>query len=151
MMNLRFRPFVFAAFSALFVFFGCSRPQAQPERKFLIVLQADTDRHEGLARALHALLYAKELKEAGYPVALIFDGAGTGWAAKMGDPKNKLHKKYMELKKLGVVEEICDFCSGAFKVKGKLKEMSVETLNGDYQGHPSLGKWVARGYEVIVL
>lgn len=131
---------------------SCGKPAATAASpKFLIILQADTDRHEGLARALHALLYAKELKEGGYPVTLIFDGAGTGWAQSMRDPKSELHGKYAELKKLGVVEEICDFCAGAFKVKDGLKQMSDATLVGEFEGHPSLKKWVDQGYQVIVL
>ncbi len=144
-------PRILLAVLALSLSLGCAKSAAPPQQKYLIILQADTDRHEGLARALHALLYAKELKDAGYPVALMFDGAGTGWAAKMRDPGSKLHKRYQELMKLGVVEEICDFCAGAFKVKKKLKEMSTETLNADFQGHPSIGKWVSQGYQVIVL
>lgn len=129
---------------------GCAQSPAKSS-KFLIILQADTDRHEGLARALHALLYAKELKEAGYSVTLIFDGAGTGWAEAFRDPENKLHGKYEELRKLGIVEEICDFCAGAFKVKDKLKQMSDATLVGEFEGHPSLKKWVHQGYQVIIL
>lgn len=135
-----------------FLALGCGKPApATASSKFLIVLQADTDRHEGLARALHALLYAKELKEGGYPVTLVFDGAGTGWAQALRDPKHKLHAKYAELKELGVIEEICDFCAGAFKVKDGLKQMSDAALVGEFEGHPSLKKWVDRGYQVIVL
>ncbi|MFH1724985.1 MAG: hypothetical protein ABII00_10240 [Elusimicrobiota bacterium] len=53
-----------------------------PAPKFLIILQAGTEGHEGMARALHAILYAQELKKGGHEVALMFDGAGTGWARK---------------------------------------------------------------------
>ena len=56
---------------------GCGKLTSQ---KYLIILQAGTESHEGMARAVHALLYATELKEAGYEVALVFDGAGTEWA-----------------------------------------------------------------------
>ncbi|MBI2071047.1 MAG: DsrE family protein [Elusimicrobia bacterium] len=138
-----------ALFSGLLLF-GCAESRERPP-KFLIILQAGTESHEGLARALHALLYAKELKEAGYAVTLVFDGAGTGWAEAFRDPKNKLHDRYKGLKNLQVVEEICDFCAGAFKVKGKLKQMSDATLVGEFEGHPSLKKWVAQGYQIIVL
>lgn len=131
---------------------GCGKTALPgPSAKFLIVLQADTDRHEGLARALHALLYAKELEDGGYPVTLVFDGAGTGWAELLRDPGNKLHAKYAELKKLGVVEEICDFCAGAFKVKDGLQRMSGANLVAEFEGHPSLKKWVDQGYQVVVL
>lgn len=119
--------------------------------KFVIILQADTDRHEGLARALHALLYAKELKEGGAEVVLIFDGAGTGWAKMFRNPQHKLHLKYKELEKMGVTEEICDFCSGAFRVKEDLKKVPGTPLTGEFEGHPSLKKWLDLGYRVIVL
>lgn len=131
---------------------ACSKPAGKPEpAKFLIILQADTDRHEGLARALHALLYATELKKNGHPVALVFDGAGTGWAKALRDPKNKLHDKFMALKSMGIVEEICDFCAGAFKVKDGLKASPDAGLVGEFEGHPSITKWVDRGYQILIL
>ncbi len=119
-------------------------------RNFAVILQADTGGHEGLARALHALLYAEELKEGGYSVVLIFDGAGTTWAEALQDSTNKLHSLYEQLKRVGVVEEICDFCSGAFRVKQSLKSRNVP-LFSEFKGHPSIKKWVDEGYEIIVL
>lgn len=131
---------------------ACSKPAGKPEpAKFLIILQADTDRHEGLGRALHALLYATELKRSGHPVAMIFDGAGTGWAKALRDPKNKLHGKFMVLKNMGIVEEICDFCAGAFKVKDGLKTSPDAGLVGEFEGHPSITKWVDQGYQILIL
>lgn len=127
---------------------GSLASEGSMKAKFAIILQADTDRHEGFARALHALLYSIELKEAGHDVVLIFDGAGTGWAKKMSDPSSTLHGKYKKLKELGIVREICDYCSGAFKVKSDLKG---EPLVGDYGGHPSMSRWVAQGYQLLVL
>lgn len=130
---------------------GCQKQTASGmNQKFVIILQADTDRHEGLARALHALLYAKELKENGADVALIFDGAGTGWAEKLQDPKHKLNSLFVSLQKEGAILTVCDFCSTAFKVKDKIKNSPVPLVS-EYQGHPSLYKWIHQGYEIIVL
>jgi hypothetical protein len=47
------------------------------DKKFAIILQAGNELHEGKARALHAFLYATELKSKGYEIVLIFDGAAT--------------------------------------------------------------------------
>src|SRR3989338_11713843 len=85
---------------------GC---QVSGGKKFLIILQAGTESHEGMARAVHALLYTTELKEAGYDVVLVFDGAGTEWAKALLDPVNKLHPAYEKLEKLGGTQIICDF------------------------------------------
>jgi hypothetical protein len=46
---------------------------------------------EGLARALHALLHSRELKEHGPEVVLVFDGAGTEWAEEWTNPESQ-HK-----------------------------------------------------------
>ena len=131
---------------------GCAMcPASRPKGKFLVILQAGTETHEGLARAVHALLYSAELLEAGHDVVLLFDGAGTEWARALRDPKHKLHARYKKLAGLGVVEEVCDFCSGAFKVKDDLKKIGGVPLVGTYSGHPSLVKWIDAGYAVIVL
>ncbi|MEN7972985.1 MAG: hypothetical protein ABFR47_04030 [Verrucomicrobiota bacterium] len=126
---------------------------AETESKggYAIVLQAGNETNEGMARAVHALLYARELAENGYEVALIFDGAGTGWANELRKPENPLHKHYLKVKELGLVEEICDYCAESFDVKASLPEQQRKLLVGDYEGHPSLVKWVERGYKVVVL
>lgn len=119
--------------------------------EYAIILQAGNETNEGMARAVHALLYARELAEKGYDVVLIFDGAGTGWANELRKPENPLHKHYLKIKELGIVEEICDYCAEAFDVKDDLPEAQRKLLVGDYEGHPSLEKWIAKGYVVIAL
>ena len=120
--------------------------------KYLIVLQAGKGTHEGLARAVHALLYTKELREHGYEVKLVFDGAGTEWVAEWTNPEStdRLKGRYEALMKDGVVQLICDFCASAFKVNKELKERNV-TLTDEYEGHPSIAKWADQGYQFIVL
>jgi hypothetical protein len=124
---------------------------AEKKGRYAIVLQAGNETNEARARAVHALLYATELAEKGYEVALIFDGAGTGWANELRKPENPLHKHYVRIKELGMVEEICDYCAESFDVKDDLTEQQRKLLVGDYEGHPSLVKWIERGYQIIVL
>lgn len=120
--------------------------------KYLIILQAGKESHEGLARALHALLYSRELKEHGYDVVLVFDGAGTEWAEEWTNPssQHKLAPMYRELSKQGITEVICDFCANAFQVRKSLEERNVPMV-AEYQGHPSIAKWLDAGYRVVVL
>ena len=120
--------------------------------KYLVILQAGKESHEGMARAVHALLYSRELKEHGHEVKLVFDGAGTEWASEWMNPEStdKLKPMYDELKKAGITQIICDFCATAFRVKENLdKEKAVTTA--EYQGHPSIAKWADEGYQIIVL
>ena len=126
--------------------------QCGQNKKFAIVLQAGKETHEGMARAVHALLYAAELKEKGYEVVLIFDGAGTEWAEELSNPdsQSKLLPMYNTFKETGIQEIICDFCTGAFGVKEKLESRQSPVVS-EYQGHPSIEKWIGKGYQLIVL
>ncbi len=119
--------------------------------KYAIVLQSGNETNEGMVRAAHALLYAEELAENGYEVALIFDGAGTGWANVFASPEHPLHKRYLKIRQLGVIEKICDHCAESNGVKDQLSKRQQNLLASEYQGHSSLVKWIDLGYEIIVL
>ena len=131
------------------VFTGFADQKAK--NRYAIVLLAGNETNEGKVRAAHALLYAVELAEKGYSVVLIFDGAGAGWANEFNKPENPLYKPYLKLQKLGVVEEICDHCSKNMGVQEKLSERQKKSIVSDYKGHPSLVKWVERGYQILTL
>lgn len=115
-------------------------------KNVLILVLAGKETHEGMARVANALTMAKEFKEAGYNVSIIFDGAGTEWPVELQKADNKLHGLYAELK--GVVAGVCDFCSAAFNVKDALKAQGT-ALSSDYHGHPSFKKYIESGYEII--
>ena len=118
-------------------------------KKILIVLLADASTHENAGRALHALLYAKQVRAQGLEVELIFDGGGVEWAATF--PQNEHYKKmYEELLQNGVVKGVCSFCSAAFKVEDELKALNATFLN-ESNGHPDIGARIADGWEALIL
>lgn len=120
--------------------------------KYLVILQAGIETKEGMARAIHALLYSQELLENGYDVVLLFDGAGTEWVNEWNNPtsQNKLKPGYEELKKAGVTQVICDYCSIAFKAREHIEGKNLP-LAAEYQGHPSIVKYIKQNYKVLIL
>ena len=120
-------------------------------RKFLIILQASAAEYSGWARALHSLLYAKELKRAGHEIVLLFDGSGTEWARALQNPAHEHHVHYEAVKKMGVVEAVCEVCAGVFKVDGDLRLMGYKCFASENEGHAGLAKWVEQGFEIITL
>lgn len=121
--------------------------------KILIILQAGTESHEGRARALHSMLYAKELAAAGATVRLVFDGAGTGWLARWqrsDGPASRAAQLFAELKATGLAYEVCDYCAGAFDVREELVGQG-EALTGACLDHPSIASHVADGFQVWML
>ena len=118
-------------------------------KKILIILLADKSTHENMGRALHALLYAKQIKAKGLEVELIFDGGGTEWAAEF--PKNEHFKElHRELLEGGVIKGVCSFCAGAFHVADELKALGANFMNED-NGHPDIGARIADGWKVIII
>jgi len=114
--------------------------------KVSVVLLAGTEQHSDLARALNALALVKEAKEAGDDVELVFDGGGVSWIPELNDPEHKLHGMFK-----GVQDRIagaCEFCAGAFGVKEQVRDAGVRFLS-EFEGHPSLRKRVAEGYQVL--
>ncbi|MBC8258207.1 MAG: DsrE family protein [SAR324 cluster bacterium] len=118
--------------------------------KIAIILHAEPGTHDALGRALHALLYAKELHEEGHNIQLIFDGGGTKWIEEF-TKGHKLAPLYQSLKSAGVIAGVCDFCVPAFDGDKELVKRENLTLINEYNGHPSIAKLVAEDYQIITL
>ena len=48
----------------------------------------------------------------------------------------------------GKVAGACDFCAGAFDVKEEVRDAGIPFLS-EFEGHPSLRKRVAEGYQIV--
>lgn len=114
--------------------------------KIAVVLLADDETHEDAGRAVNAFELVKELKDNGEEVKLVFDGAGTKWAAKLNDQD---HDVYPLLKAVeDKIDGACRFCSKAFGVFKEVKNAGL-TLLDDYDDHPSLRSYLADGYQIV--
>jgi len=120
-------------------------------KKIAVILHAEPGTHDALGRALHALLYTRELQEGGHDVRLIFDGGGTEWIEEMSKPDSKLNPLYDAVKNAGSITGVCDFCIAAFDGDRNQVRQEGLVLISEYQGHPSLGKLIDEGYQVITL
>lgn len=114
--------------------------------KVAIVVLTDTETHESMGRVVNALEFAKELKENGDGVTIVFDGAGTRWVPKLESEDHKAHPLYAGVK--DKIKGACRFCAKAFGVYKEVKETDVELLD-EYDQHPSLRKLVTEGYQIV--
>ncbi len=116
--------------------------------KAAVLVFADTETHADMARMSNALEIVKEFKESGDDVTLIFDGAGTKWAATLSHSDHPLHRLYDQVQDR--VGGVCKFCAAAFHVTNEIKTAGLPLL-GEYDSHPSVRKLVNEGHEVITL
>jgi hypothetical protein len=114
--------------------------------KVSVILMADTESHADLGRALNALELVKEAVEAGDEAEIVFDGAGVRWIPELSNPEHKLNKIFEKVR--DQVSGACELCSSAFGVKQEVRESGVALLS-EYDGHPSLRRRIADGYEVV--
>jgi len=113
--------------------------------KVLILILAGTEIEEGRGRVFTALMMAKELKETGHEVKILFDGAGTEWIPELEEPTHKLHYLYKSVN--DVIDGICEFCAEAYGVKDTLPK-NIK-LRGEYGGHQSYKKYIDEDYEIL--
>ncbi len=116
--------------------------------KVAIIVHA-TESERG--RALHALLYAQELHEAGIDVKLYFDGAGTVWVKTFEDPAYAFNPIYTAAKNLGVIAGVCDHCAHSFGVQEEIQASGLPMLAGKLEDHLSIVSLVKEGYLIITL
>lgn len=114
--------------------------------KIAIVVMAAAESHADMARVVNALTAAKEFKEGGDDVKIIFDGAATQWLPKLAAEDSQLHDLYSEVADL--VVGACSFCAEQFDVKEAIEKCRVTCIN-EFEGHPSFKSLIDDDYRVI--
>ncbi|MFQ5434036.1 MAG: hypothetical protein ACE5FD_04085 [Anaerolineae bacterium] len=114
--------------------------------KVAIVVLSEMEEHQDLGRVVNALQTAREFKEAGDEVQIIFDGGGTVSAVILANPEDKRHQLYANV--ADNVAGLCRYCAKAFHVYEKAEELNLPFLS-EYHQHPSLRTYVADGYQII--
>ena len=112
----------------------------------LILILAGPETHEGLGRAANALELAKELKSNNHPVEVLFDGAGTAMLAELADPGHRLHGLFAAVRDR--VLGACAHCARAFGAFERLERLGLP-LVAEFEGHPSLARFLKAGYRVL--
>lgn len=115
-------------------------------QKIAIVVLADTTPADGLGRVVNALFAAKEFKDGGDAVQVIFSGAGTKWIGEIATPGHKLNAVYNDLR--GNIVGACSFCSTAFGVSDAIKDQSIELLE-EFGTNMSFRRFLQEGFTVI--
>ena len=117
--------------------------------KAAVVVFSELDSNHGeKARVVNALLIAREFKDAGDEVKVLFDGGGVTAAAALAQPEHPLHRLYQNIAEN--VDGACAYCAKAFGVTEQLEAAGVPFLS-DYKQHPSFRALVVDGFAVFIL
>jgi hypothetical protein len=111
-----------------------------------LVVFAGTEGREGIGRVANALVTAKEFKETGDDVTIVFDGAGTTWVGTLADPSHRYHGAFEEVRDR--VAGACSYCAERYGVKDQVEQAGIALLD-EYDQHPSIRRLLADGYDVV--
>ncbi len=97
---------------------------------------------------IHVLLNALNMKEKGYEVKVIIEGAATKLVPELAKSENPLHKLWENAKFNGLIEGVCKACSNKMGTLEAAKDQGLSLLD-EMTGHPGMALYHDTGFEVI--
>ena len=96
----------------------------------------------------HVLFHALDLHARGCEVAVIIEGAATKLLADLNDPDKPFSEPYRRVRDAGLIDCVCKNCAAKM---GALEEARLQqlTVRDDVFGHPGLGRFIEKGYQII--
>ena len=96
----------------------------------------------------HVLLNALDMAEKGYAVKVVVEGAATRLLPGFLEDSAPFSEQFRQLRNQGLIEGVCQACCAKMGVLDSVKKSDLRLLN-DMSGHPSLGRYIADGYQII--
>jgi hypothetical protein len=99
---------------------------------------------------VHVLLNALDLHEKGMTGHIVIEGEAVKLVPEMSAPGHFLSALYKKANKLGLIQEVCLACSKKLGVAEAVEKAGLP-LSGDMSGHPSMSKYIEKGFTVITM
>lgn len=96
---------------------------------------------------MHVLLNALDMNSRGFEAKIVIEGESVVLVKTMIETQNPLFAKAMEK---GLIDCICKACSAKMGVIDYNSKCGIP-LKGDMSGHPPMGEYIEKGFEVITL
>jgi hypothetical protein len=97
---------------------------------------------------IHVLLNALDMKNKGYDVRIVIEGAATKLIPELVADGNPMYALYSNVKEKKLIDGVCRACS--YKM-GTLKQAEAQGLRllDDMSGHPGMANYKEQGFEII--
>ena len=99
---------------------------------------------------IHVLLNAIDMHERGLGGIIIIEGEAVKLIPEISKPEHFLSALYQKVKKLGLILTVCKACSMKLGVAEAVKNEGLPLLS-DMSGHPSVGSYIEKGYQIITM
>ncbi len=97
---------------------------------------------------VHVLLNALDMDAKGYEVRVVIEGTATKLVNEMNDPAASFSNLYLNVKSKGLIDCVCKACASKMGTLKSVEEQNMPVCD-EMKGHPSLAKYMEKGYEII--
>lgn len=97
---------------------------------------------------VHVLLNALDMNERGDEVRVVIEGAATKLVETMAQKEAPFHSLYKQVKESGLIACVCEACANKTGSLQAARDQALP-LCDELKGHPSMGRFMHEGYEVI--
>jgi hypothetical protein len=97
---------------------------------------------------IHVILNALDLNEKGYEAKVIIEGSATKLAKEFENQSNPFYKQYQKLGNAGLIDCFCKTCSNKMGSLSEVEKLGFP-LCAEMSGHPSMEKYIKKGYTII--
>lgn len=97
---------------------------------------------------IHVLLNALDLKEKGFEIRIVMEGAATRLVPELSSPEHPLHGLYAKAKEQELFHGACRACSAKLGTLEAVRREGFRLLE-DMSGHPGMAGYLSEGYEIV--
>ncbi|TFF95415.1 MAG: cytoplasmic protein [Promethearchaeota archaeon] len=97
---------------------------------------------------IHVILNAIDMDEKGFDVKVIVEGSACKLVEEFENESNPMHSLYKKLEDKDLLDCFCKACSNKMGVLEKVEKMGFPTCD-EMMGHPSMAKYIEKGYNII--
>jgi len=97
----------------------------------------------------HALVNALDLRSRGHDVRVVIEADATKQVALLRNETKPYAELFRQAKQLGVIDCVCRACATKNTIIPAVQEQGLK-LSDDPAGHPSIGRFLDQGYEVLI-
>lgn len=97
----------------------------------------------------HVLLNALDLKGRGYDVRVVVEGEATKQVSFLRNETKPFAGLYRRAVEAGLIDCVCRACSTKTGSLNAAIDQKLK-LGDELEGHPSIGRYLEQGYEVLV-
>lgn len=97
---------------------------------------------------IHVLLNGIDLNQRGHEGAIVLEGEAVTLVTQMSKPDHFLNTPYKKAMDLGLFYGACRACATKLKAIEAIEEQKIP-LVGEMTGHPSMGEFMDKGYQIL--